>query len=216
MSKLKIFILSDYAAFRQGLTRLLTMEEGMEVVQDLRCSLAAIDQVKHQAPDVVVYDYHSCPHKTVDTLAVLTAIAGISKIIVLAASTVGPLFSRADIAACYLMEGNLEDLKQLVWKVAAGYRPFATNSGSGHVMNEAAPYADLTKRELQIVKYLIIGKTSKEIGDILHIAHKTVEVHRHNILKKMGTSNTRSLVNLLTLHSAQSLTALPDSPEVVL
>ena len=53
---------------------------------------------------------------------------------------------------------------------------------------------DLTEREKQILKLLIEGRLSKEIGDILKISKQTVDTHRKNMLHKKHLSNTGELI----------------------
>ncbi len=53
---------------------------------------------------------------------------------------------------------------------------------------------DLTKRERQVLKLLIEGKVSSEIGDCLHITKQTVDTHRKNMLRKKNLTNTHELV----------------------
>jgi DNA-binding NarL/FixJ family response regulator len=55
----------------------------------------------------------------------------------------------------------------------------------------------LSRRELEIVKLIKDGMSSKEIAIRLDISLKTVEVHRYNILKKLNLKNTASLVNFI-------------------
>jgi DNA-binding NarL/FixJ family response regulator len=55
----------------------------------------------------------------------------------------------------------------------------------------------LTEREIQIINYIKEGSSSKEIATSLNISLKTVEVHRHNILKKLKLKNSASLVNFI-------------------
>jgi two-component system invasion response regulator UvrY len=55
----------------------------------------------------------------------------------------------------------------------------------------------LTKREVQIVKSLKEGFSSIEIASQLDLSTRTVEVHRHNILKKLGLKNTAALIDLI-------------------
>jgi DNA-binding NarL/FixJ family response regulator len=55
----------------------------------------------------------------------------------------------------------------------------------------------LTNKEIQISQCIRQGLRSKEIADKLNISIKTVEVHRHNILRKLHVKNSISLVNLL-------------------
>ncbi len=52
----------------------------------------------------------------------------------------------------------------------------------------------LSNRELEIIKFLKNGYSSKEIANTLFISIKTVEVHRYNILKKLKMRNVTSLV----------------------
>jgi DNA-binding NarL/FixJ family response regulator len=49
--------------------------------------------------------------------------------------------------------------------------------------------AVLTPRELQIIKKIADGLTSKEIADTLNMSFRTVEVHRHRILRKTQAKN---------------------------
>ncbi|MGM2693077.1 response regulator transcription factor, partial [Bacillus cereus group sp. Bce032] len=55
----------------------------------------------------------------------------------------------------------------------------------------------LTEREIQIINQIKEGFSSKEIATHLNISLKTVEVHRHNILKKLKLKNSASLVNFI-------------------
>jgi two-component system invasion response regulator UvrY len=53
----------------------------------------------------------------------------------------------------------------------------------------------LTQREMEIITFVKKGNSSKDIAKALQIAVKTVEVHRHNILKKLNLKNSPALVN---------------------
>jgi DNA-binding NarL/FixJ family response regulator len=55
----------------------------------------------------------------------------------------------------------------------------------------------LSGRELEIIKQIKNGLSSKEIASELNISLKTVEVHRHNILKKLNLKNSAALVNYI-------------------
>ena len=55
----------------------------------------------------------------------------------------------------------------------------------------------LSEREMEVINQIRDGLSSKEIADKLGISIKTVEVHRHNILKKLKVKNTASLINYI-------------------
>ncbi len=58
----------------------------------------------------------------------------------------------------------------------------------------------LTDREIEVIKLLIEGKSSKEIGEILFISKHTIDTHRRNILEKTGTKSTNELQFLFEKH----------------
>lgn len=60
--------------------------------------------------------------------------------------------------------------------------------------SERAPEIFLTKREIEILKWLADGKSSREISDILHIAFDTVNFHVKNVIAKFGTPNKTAAV----------------------
>lgn len=55
------------------------------------------------------------------------------------------------------------------------------------------PFKTITKREMDILRNLAAGKTSREIGQELHISHHTVDTHRRNLLRKL---KCKSVVDL--------------------
>ena len=89
-------------------------------------------------------------------------------------------------------------LKALIRKVASGYRQNLPVGYTDTLMPETVTPRSLSARELEIATLVTHGMTSKEISTKLTISVKTVEVHRHNILKKLQLPNTMALVNLMT------------------
>jgi len=57
--------------------------------------------------------------------------------------------------------------------------------------------AGLTPREREVAALLMHGQTSKEIGKILAISHRTVEIHRAKLMRKYQAHNTPDLVHRL-------------------
>ena len=54
--------------------------------------------------------------------------------------------------------------------------------------------AKLTKREIEILKFIANEASNGEIAKKLNIAKRTVDAHRQNLLHKIGVSNTAGLV----------------------
>ena len=55
----------------------------------------------------------------------------------------------------------------------------------------------LTDREIEIIKFILAGKSSKDIAEILFISKDTVDTHRRNIIEKTGVKSTSELIGLL-------------------
>ncbi len=58
----------------------------------------------------------------------------------------------------------------------------------------------LTKRELEILRLIAQAMSNKEIGKQLFISDQTVSVHRKNIMRKLGVSNTAGLIKAAYEH----------------
>jgi DNA-binding NarL/FixJ family response regulator len=63
------------------------------------------------------------------------------------------------------------------------------------IAEQVPPY--FTQRELSIIPFMKQGITSKEIGEKLFISHRTVEIHRGNIIRKLGISYHRLILEQL-------------------
>lgn len=67
----------------------------------------------------------------------------------------------------------------------------------------------LSSREVEILDALKKGYTSKEIARMHDISPKTVDVHRANVLRKMGVSTTIELQRLIARHEAEGSGSTP-------
>ena len=68
------------------------------------------------------------------------------------------------------------------------------NDGRGTHANRIAPAPQLTARERQVLDLLVRGLSSKCIAHELVISPRTVEVHRANLMRKMGVRNIATLI----------------------
>jgi DNA-binding NarL/FixJ family response regulator len=59
---------------------------------------------------------------------------------------------------------------------------------------------DLTRREREVLRLLVEGRTNKEIGDKLVISESTARLHVSNILSKLGVSNRTEATRLALKH----------------
>jgi DNA-binding NarL/FixJ family response regulator len=77
---------------------------------------------------------------------------------------------------------------------------FLTNAAERSLVREwmaddsTGPREPLSPREQEVLKLIAEAHTNREIGEVLHLAEKTVESHRGNILRKLGMRDRVELV----------------------
>jgi len=69
-------------------------------------------------------------------------------------------------------------------------------TGDGRAEISTRGFSQLTARETDVLRTVLEGKTNKEAGKELEISPRTVEVHRSNVMKKLGARNTADLVRI--------------------
>ncbi|MCP5063782.1 MAG: helix-turn-helix transcriptional regulator [Ignavibacteriae bacterium] len=68
---------------------------------------------------------------------------------------------------------------------------------SNNLANSFIEKYNLTEREVEIINYLIVGKSSKQIAEKLFITKYTVDSHRKHILEKTKFHSTAELVGFV-------------------
>jgi putative two-component system response regulator len=82
-------------------------------------------------------------------------------------------------------------------RVAASHNGQSTSAMSyGELLPQSGPLPRLGKREMEVMALIAEGLTSAEIAAQLFIAKGTVEVHRENIMRKLGVRNIAGLVKV--------------------
>ncbi len=95
--------------------------------------------------------------------------------------------------------------RQIFWARARGVtltpeEPFSLMIWSfERIHHNQTKTADLTRREQEISGYIVNGLTCKETAQVLGISHRTVEVHRARLMKKLGAKNTAELVSKIVM-----------------
>ncbi len=197
----RVVLVDDHDLFRTGLVNLLT-EQGVHVVGEASDGTGAIRLVRNLAPDVVVMDLNMPGISGVDATREIVATAPRTRVVVLTISADdGDVVDAVMAGACgYLLkdstiqqlvagiraaaEGDSLISPQIAAKVLQILR--AQSAGTG---NAEAVRAELSERELEVLKLIAIGKDNVEIAQELFISPKTVKNHISNILMKLQIEN---------------------------
>src|ERR1700732_1199655 len=216
----RILIADDHPIVRDGLKKLLQLEEDFEVVGEAGDGREVLEKVHELDPDVLLLDLRM---PNLDGLSALQALQQTNKrtrVIILTASEDKNEFVQAMKLGCsgiVLKQTAPELIIKSIRKVhggeiwldshttAAVMRQFAApgevgSSGSGK-SRERSP---LSPREREIVPLVAQGYKNKEMAEKMFISEQTVKNHLHNIFDKLGVSDRLELA-LSAIHKGLHL-----------
>jgi DNA-binding NarL/FixJ family response regulator len=206
MKKVSIMIVDDHTLIRETWSFLLGKNENFDVVAECGDGERAIELARDKRPDVVLLDINMAPMSGFDVLKMIRKFSPGSKIIGVSMHS-QPAYAKKMLrlgAKGYVTKNSpRQEMLEAISEVSNN-RVFicqeVKNILSDQLLNGDQVNPDinsLSDREMQIVRALKEGLSSKEIASALSISLKTVEVHRHNILKKLKLKNTVSLINFI-------------------
>jgi two-component system response regulator NreC len=190
-----VALADDHAVVRSGLRMLLESESDLAVVAEIGelDELAAL--VDEAAPDVLLLDVHMRGGSSLELIPVLAAR---TRVLVLTMQD-DPGYARSAMRAgargYVLKEAEESDLLQAVRTVAAG-GTYLDPALGGRLLAapETTPENALTEREREVLRLIALGHTNAAMAELLYLSVRTVETHRANIHRKLGTDSRASLV----------------------
>ena len=206
MKKVSIMIVDDHTLIRETWSFLLGKNENFDVVAECGDGERAIELARDKRPDVVLLDINMAPMSGFDVLKMIRKYSPGSKIIGVSMHS-QPAYAKKMLrlgAKGYVTKNSpRQEMLEAIAEVSKNNVYICQevkNILSDQLLNGDQVNPDinsLSDREMQIVRALKEGLSSKEIASELSISLKTVEVHRHNILKKLKLKNTVSLINFI-------------------
>lgn len=104
---------------------------------------------------------------------------------------------------------NIEKIKTAIHNVHSGISYYGVDvtkiMGRSNQDTPSSSLAELTEREKEVIVLCCDGLLSKEIASRLNISHRTVEMHKSNIFKKLGINNTIELLKWSLEHGVVKL-----------
>jgi DNA-binding NarL/FixJ family response regulator len=199
--RLRVVIVDDHDLFRTGLRNLLE-EQGIQVVGEAAAGSDAVRSVRELAPDVVVMDLNMPGMTGVEATRQITGIAPLTRVLVLTISDQDSDVLDAILAgACgYLLkDSSIQDLMSGIRAASIGESLISPNIASKVLQRVRSTSsvsaiaetirAELSDREIQVLKLIANGKDNAMIAAELHISPKTVKNHISNILMKLQIDN---------------------------
>ena len=210
LETVRVFLVDDHTLVRAGLERVLQTNPRLAVVGQAGDVEGALEGVARLSPDVVVVDIALGRRSGLDLLASMHAQGLSARALVVTMHDTATYAERALRAGALGFIGKdapVDALHAAVLKVARGElavpdslaQAVLARSG-GLATEDLNPLAPLTDREVEVLRLLGLGKTTREVAEALGISAKTVETHRVNIKNKLGIDGLGELIRFAVHH----------------
>ncbi|GMK38253.1 response regulator transcription factor [Paenibacillus sp. PR3] len=221
--RIKLLIADDHQLFREGLKRILNMEDDIEVIGECYNGIQVLEFCNHTQPEIVLMDINMPIENGVVATERLRDMFPEIKVIILSIhddesyvfetlrkGATGYLLKDMEAEALInairsVMNGYsyihpkvtgklINQLRRMTYLDEMGAVSAAAASKEPGVKFIASEDNPLTRREAEVLRLMAEGKSNKTIGEFLFISEKTVKNHVSSILQKMEVDDRTQAV----------------------
>jgi DNA-binding NarL/FixJ family response regulator len=198
VTRTRVLVVDDVDLFRTGLSAALRAA-GFDICGQAGDAESAVTAAEELLPDVVVLDILMPGLSGLEVVEKILAVSPSSRVILLTASeSVEDLLEgiRAGARGYLVKDTAFEGLAEAIREVVRGGAAVSSRMGGKlfDILRQHLRHQDiagdrapcLTGREVEILRHVAAGETSREIGRVLYISENTVKNHIRNILDKLG------------------------------
>ena len=195
---IKVMIADDHSLIREGIKQLLEFDGSIEVIGQAADGIECLDVLENINPDILLLDINMPNMNGIDVLSELRRKKNKMKILILTVhNEVEYLVKSMDCGAdgYVLKDAGSADLKEAIHKVISGDQYIQSSmipAMNSRIINrdiDKEKIANLTRREIEILKQIAGGRFNKEIAESLDITERTVKNHISNLFKKIDVND---------------------------
>lgn len=204
--KISIIIFDDHNLVAEMWSELISTDERFIVTGICNdTSDLSLEMVKTKRPDIVIMDINIQPISGIDATKLVKKVSPGTKVIGVSMHN-QPSFAKRMMkngAMGYVTKSsNKNEMFEAILTVVNGKiyvcKEIQENLAKQIFEEDAtSDISKLSEREVDVLKHIKDGLSSKEIAEKLFLSSRTVEVHRSNILKKLNLKNTASLLKFI-------------------
>ena len=197
----KIITVEDHAIFREGLRRIISEMDDMELVGEASNGVEFLKMLKKVTPDLVIMDIQMPEMDGIEATEKALQFNPSLKILVL--SMFGEeeyIYSMVDkgIYGFILKNSDVSDFKKAIMRVSDGQQYYSEEVMQVLVKKvrgyDTVDKIIFTSKENEVLRLLCKGLSNAEIAEKIFVSTRTVEGYRNKLLQKTGTSNVLNLV----------------------
>ncbi len=194
--KIRVIIADDHVLVREGLRKLLELDDRIEVLTEVGDGQGAINIARKQEMDVILMDINMPGTNGITATQVIKREIPSIKIIALTIYEDEEVVEmvRAGVSAYVLKDVAGSDLIDTIHRVMNGeivIHPRVANRLVSELTRTEQENDDvkLTKREKDVLSLLVKGNSNKEMAENMFISEKTVKNHLTSIFRKLGVKD---------------------------
>ncbi len=218
-----VLLVDDHKILRDGIRAILERSLEFQVIGEAECGADALRLSKDSRPDIILMDISMPGLSGIETTTEVLRHSPRSKVVILSMyddehSVVSAI--RSGARGFVLKRASHDDLVDALRAVAKGgsyLSPQVSDKilrrirwGDLDAQRAPAGLEGLSPRELQVLRMVAEGKTSKEIAVILDLGLQTVRSYRKTMMKKLGVNNVASLTQLALAAGVTHFNAHPE------
>jgi len=206
MKRIMVLLAEDHTIVREGLRKMLEMEDDFEVVGEAEDGRQAVAMVKKLRPAVVVMDIAMPLLNGLEATRQILKAVPKTRILILSAHSDGAYVKNATESGAVgflLKQASARVLSEGIREVNKGHTffgpfiakllPERERKSLDRAGRPKPRKARLTSREMEVLQLIAEGKANKQIAAELGIGMKTVERHREHIMEKLNLHGTAGL-----------------------
>ncbi len=208
MGKVRVLIAEDHQTVREGLKLILQSQSDVEIIGEAADGTAAVESAKRLLPDVVLMDISMPKTSGLRATKLLRECCPQVKILALTRHNDGAYLQemlRAGASGYVLKQSSSAELLRAIREIASG-NSYLDPALTGKVMDvfagrtfKKSASANVSDRELEVLKAIAWGYSNKEIAARLKLSVKTVEAHKANSMKKLDLHSRIDIVRYAVL-----------------
>jgi len=206
---LRIIIADDHPLLVDGLRRVLEEMKDVEVTEPVGNGRQLLLRLRESPVDMVLLDLQMPQLDGLETLRILQKEFPRLKVVIFTNYNQQKLLREARNlgAGGYLSKScTSQELKEAIRTVEDGgtwfpkESPAVADDSPSLFVNDFMKKYQITQREVEIIRKIALGYTTKEIGEQLYVSEFTVNAHRRNICRKLDIYTPVGLVNFAKEH----------------
>jgi two-component system response regulator DegU len=201
MKPIKVLLVDDQQLVREGLRRMMDIEDDIRVIGEASSGEEAIVKAKDLAPDVILMDIRMRGMNGIEATRQLKEQGCSAKVIILTIYEDKYLEQSAEAGAIgYLLKDlDREDLAKAIRLAHAGQSPFAPPIASSLLKQYTKMVAVnrknvLTGRQLDVLRLIASGDSNKNIAQKLYLSEATIKRESSSIFARLGATDRANAV----------------------